>query len=94
MPASEVILKNINAGLVEFNIYHETGFELDIFHANLNLNIELDGPHHRGRIVQDFRRDETLARYGIDVARVSIVERSYAEAAADALQLLDPAYRV
>ena len=92
MPASEVILKNINAELVEFNIYHETGFELDIFHANLNLNIELDGPHHRGRIVQDFRRDETLARYGVEVVRLSVVERSYAEIAADALRLLGPTY--
>ena len=92
MPASEVILKNINAELVEFNIYHETGFELDIFHANLNLNIELDGPHHKGRIVRDSRRDEILARYGIKVVRVSIVERSYAEIAAYAIRLLDPTH--
>ena len=92
MPASEVILKNINAELVEFNIYHETGFELDVFHANLNLNIELDGPHHKGRIVRDSRRDEILARYGIKVVRVSIVERSYAEIAAYAIRLLDPTH--
>ena len=91
-PASEVILENINAELVEFNVYHETGFELDVFHANLNLNIELDGSHHRGRLVRDSRRDETLARYGIEVVRVSVVERSYAEVAADALRLLDPTY--
>ena len=60
-----MILENIDAELVEFNVYHEIGFELDVFHANLNLNIELDGPRHTGRLVRDFRRDETLARYGV-----------------------------
>ena len=87
-----MILNNINAELVEFNIYHETGFELDIFHANLNLNIELDGPRHKGRIVRDSRRDEILARFGGEVVRLSFVERSYLEVAADALRLLDPTY--
>ena len=87
-----MILESINADLVEFNVYHETGFELDVFHANLDLNIELDGPHHRLRLLRDFRRDETLARYGVKVVRFSVVERSYAEVAADALRLLDPTY--
>ena len=87
-----MILEKINADSVEFNIYHETGFELDIFHANLSLNIELDGPYHRGSLVRDSRRDETLARYGIEVVRISVVERSYTEAAAEALRLLDPTY--
>ena len=88
--ASEVILEYINAELVKFNVYHETGFELDVFHAKLNLNIELDGPHHRGRLARDSRRDEILARYGVEVVRVSVVEKSYAEVAADALRLLGP----
>ena len=87
-----MIRENIDAESVEFNVYHETGFELDVFHANLNLNIELDGPRHRGRLVRDSRRDEILARYGIEVVRISVVERSYTEAAAEALRLLDPTY--
>ena len=87
-----MILENINAESVEFNFYHDTGFELDVFHANLNLNIELDGPHHRGRLVRDSRRDEILARYGIEVVRECVVERSYAEVTADVLRLLDPTY--
>ena len=89
-----MILEKINADLVEFNIYHETGFELDVFHASLNLNIELDGPHHRGRLVRDSRRDEILARYGIEVVRVSVIERSYPSqrSYADVLRLLDPTY--
>ena len=87
-----MILENITADLVEFNVYHETGFELDIFHANLSLNIELDGPHHRGRLARDSRRDEILARYGVEVVRLPVVGRSYEDVAADALRLLGPTY--
>ena len=46
---SEVILEEVDPESVQFNVYHETGFEMDVFDANLNLNIELDGPRHMMR---------------------------------------------
>ena len=76
-------------GTVEFNVYHATGFELDIFHRESRLNIELDGPSHSGRLVRDDWRDEILARHKIKVLRVSFVGKSLKSVAADVLRLLE-----
>ena len=88
--ALEVVQEKADLGTVEFNVFHKTGFELDIFHKESRLNIELDGPYHRTRLVRDSRRDAILAQYGVAVKRVSVVDRSYEQAAMDVLRLLDP----
>ena len=41
--------QNRGLGAVQFNVYHKTGFELDVWHPDRQLNIELDGPSHRLR---------------------------------------------
>ena len=82
--ALEVVQEKANLGTVEFNVYHDTGFELDIFHRESRLNIELDGPSHGGRLVQDDLRDEILARHKIKVcayhlsgSRLKVLRRMY-----------------
>ena len=90
--ALEVVQEKADLGTVEFNVYHATGFELDIFHRESRLNIELDGPHHSSSPVRDDRRDEILARHNIKVMRVSCVlgfGRSFEDVATDVLRVLD-----
>ena len=87
--ALEVVQEKANLGTVEFNVYHDTGFELDIFHRESRLNIELDGPSHSGRLVRDDWRDEILARHKIKVVRVPLVRKTLENVAADVLRLLE-----
>ena len=37
---SEVILEEVAPESVQFNVYHETGFEMDVFDANLNFELQ------------------------------------------------------
>ena len=62
---------------VEFNVYHETGFEMDLWHPGFQVNIELDGPSHRLRLIRDSERDRILTQHGVDVHRVSILGLSF-----------------
>ena len=87
--ALEVVLEKTDLGTVEFNVYHATGFELDIFHRESRTNIELDGPHHGNCLVRDDLRDEILARHKIKVVRVPLVRKTLENVAADVLRLLE-----
>ena len=89
--ALEVVQEKANLGTVEFNVYHDTGFELDIFHRESRLNIELDGPRHSNRLVRDDLRDEILARHKIKVVRIPVVRKSRKRVATDVLRLLENA---
>ena len=78
-------------GTVQFNVYHKTGFELDIFHRESRLNIELDGPHHSNCLARDDSRDEILERHKIKVVRIPLVGKQLESVAADVLRLLEDA---
>ena len=87
--ALEVVQEKADLGTVEFNVYHDTGFELDIFHRESRLNIELDGPRHSNCLVRDDLRDEILARHKIKVVRIPLVGKSFESVAADVLRVLE-----
>ena len=90
--ALEVVWGKPNLDTVEFNTYHETGFELDIFHPESRLNIELDGPYHRSRLARDNQRDRVLAQHNITVKRLSCVGRSLESLTREVLQLLESTF--
>ena len=58
---------------VELNV-HRGGFELDILIKNFNINIELDGLHHKHQREKDQTRDFYLMRQGIRVIRIDLEE--------------------
>ena len=46
---------------------------MDLWHPGFQVNIELDGPSHRLRLIRDSERDRVLVDHGVDVHRVSIL---------------------
>ena len=75
--------------MVQFNVYHKTGFEMDVWHPDRQLNIELDGPSHRLRVVRDSERDRILAQHGVKVHRVRSLGLSFSEVSARVLAKLN-----
>jgi len=49
---------------------------MDFFIPSLQLNIEVDGKHHRGKkLTRDKRRDAFLRSNGVEVIRIKVTEK-------------------
>lgn len=91
----QVLEQDVALPDVQFKVFHLSGFEMDIWRPERNLNVELDGPLHGSKCNWDAERDEFLCkRYGIQVKRVDVVGRNVADVVAAVLTHLQNATAV
>ena len=66
---------------VQFNTYHSSGFEMDVFDPQLNINVELDGPSHASHAHRkhDDERDTILRKFGVVVHRLPLTTMTMGE---------------
>jgi very-short-patch-repair endonuclease len=73
----------------KFNVFHPTGIEMDVWNADLLLNIELDGTSHSRCRRENRRRDAFLEELGIHVRRIDTVGKKRKEICEEAVSILN-----
>jgi very-short-patch-repair endonuclease len=70
----DILRKDVYQNFPDHIFYRQSvkyGYTLDFYCPTLRLGIEVDGPVHDDRKDYDYRRDNALARYGIQIFRFS-----------------------
>ena len=76
----EIIRRQVYQNFPDYIFYRQSvqyGYILDFYCPRLRLGIEVDGDIHDKQKEYDYNRDNTLARYGIEVRRFSNDEVLY-----------------